>query len=125
MKISPKAKTLIIRYITIAGVITLYIVVMNLIFGGSCLIKNLLHIPCPFCGMTRAHISALSLDFVTAFRYHPLFFLGIPFIIVMVAEENFTGKLKKITNIAVTGTGVLFLVVYIIRLILGDPFLFN
>ncbi len=125
MKISPKTKSLIIRYLSIFGVITLYIVAMNLIFGSSCLIKKLMNIPCPFCGMTRAHISALHLDFVTALRYHPLFFLGIPFIVVAVAEDNFTGRLKKVTNILVTGTGVLFLMIYIIRLILGDPFLFN
>ena len=35
-------------------------------------------IPCPGCGMTRAHLAALRLDFPSAFFYHPLWFLPIP-----------------------------------------------
>ncbi len=34
--------------------------------------------PAPGCGMTRALLAALRLDFAAAFSYHPLFFL-LPF----------------------------------------------
>ncbi|MBE6881260.1 MAG: DUF2752 domain-containing protein [Ruminococcaceae bacterium] len=125
MNIKPKTKTLIIKYLSIIGAITLYIVLMNIIFGSSCLIKNLIHFPCPFCGMTRAHIAALNLDFITALRYHPMFFIGLPFLALVLFEENFTGKLKKISNITVITIGLLFILIYIIRLICGDPYLFN
>lgn len=125
MNIKPKTKTLIIKYLSIIGAITLYIVLMNVIFGSSCLIKNLIHFPCPFCGMTRAHLSALSLDLITALRYHPMFFIGLPFLALVLFEENFTGKLKKISNITVTTIGLLFILVYVIRLICGDPYLFE
>ncbi len=125
MKISSKTKTLIIKYLSIIGAITLYIVLMNIIFGSSCLIKNLIHFPCPFCGMTRAHLSALSLDFITALRYHPMFFIGLPFLALVMFEENFTGRLKKISNITVITIGLLFILIYIIRLICNDPYLFN
>ena len=125
MNIKPKTKTLIIKYLSIIGAITLYIVLMNVIFGSSCLIKNLIHFPCPFCGMTRAHIAALKLDFITALRYHPMFFIGLPFLALVIFEENFTGKLKKISNITVTTIGLLFILVYVIRLICGDPYLFE
>lgn len=125
MNIKPKTKTLIIKYLSIIGAITLYIVLMNVIFGSSCLIKNLIHFPCPFCGMTRAHIAALNLDFITALRYHPMFFIGLPFLALVLFEENFTGKLKKISNITVITIGLLFILIYIIRLICGDPYLFN
>ncbi len=125
MNIKPRTKTLIIKYLSIIGAITLYIVLMNVIFGSSCLIKNLIHFPCPFCGMTRAHIAALNLDFITALRYHPMFFIGLPFLALVLFEENFTGKVKKISNITVITIGLLFILIYIIRLICGDPYLFN
>lgn len=35
--------------------------------------KAWLGIPCPGCGMTRAWVSALQLDFSQAFRLHPMF----------------------------------------------------
>ena len=125
MKIKPQTKKQIIKYLSIIGAIALYVVVTGIIFGNSCLIKALIKFPCPFCGMTRAHLSALSFDFVTAFRYHPMFFIGVPFLALVMFEENFTGKLKKISNITVITIGLLFILVYIIRLICGDPYLFN
>lgn len=41
----------------------------------KCPFKSLFGIDCPGCGMTRALIAALKLDFKTAFHYHPLFLL--------------------------------------------------
>ena len=38
-----------------------------------CPFKLFLHVECPGCGMTRAIISVLKLDFRQAFAYHPLF----------------------------------------------------
>ena len=38
-----------------------------------CPFKLFLHVECPGCGMTRAIISVLKLDFRQAFEYHPLF----------------------------------------------------
>lgn len=38
-----------------------------------CIYRYLFNIECPGCGMTRAALSVLSLDFVTAFKYHPMF----------------------------------------------------
>ena len=45
------------------------------LFGITCPIKFLSGISCCGCGMTRALISAVRLDFAAAFYYHPLFFL--------------------------------------------------
>ncbi|MDO4337664.1 MAG: DUF2752 domain-containing protein [Eubacteriales bacterium] len=39
----------------------------------KCPVRLLFHIDCPGCGMTRAVLSALRLDFNAAFRYHSLF----------------------------------------------------
>lgn len=41
--------------------------------GLGCVFYETLGIPCPTCGMTRAVLSAIKLDFGEAFGYHPLF----------------------------------------------------
>lgn len=38
-----------------------------------CPIRHLTGIPCPGCGMGRAWLAALRLDFGQAFAYHPMF----------------------------------------------------
>ena len=42
----------------------------------GCPMKYTIGIACPGCGMTRAWLAVLRLDFSTAFAYHPLFFIG-------------------------------------------------
>lgn len=60
----------------------LYIaVIVAYTFLIGCPINKLTGFDCPFCGMTRAHISFLKGEFAVAFGYHELFFLGIPFIL--------------------------------------------
>ena len=48
--------------------------------GILCPIRYLTGVPCPFCGMTRAWLSALGGDWAAALRFHPLFLLGPPLI---------------------------------------------
>ena len=51
-------------------------VVSLLLFASSgigCVFRKFLHFPCPGCGMTRAWLSFLQLDFASAFSYHPMF----------------------------------------------------
>ena len=48
------------------------------ILGSACPTYALFSICCPFCGMTRAHLAALRLDFAAAFSYHPAFLAGVP-----------------------------------------------
>ena len=43
------------------------------LLGINCPFRSLTGIPCPGCGMTRAWLAALRLDFLAAFRYHPMF----------------------------------------------------
>ena len=37
-----------------------------------CIFKKIFHIPCPSCGMTRAFISIINLNFETAIHYNML-----------------------------------------------------
>ena len=55
-----------------------YIFVSQLIFSYISPTMWLLGMPCPACGMTRAGLSILRLDFGAAFSYNPGIFL-VPF----------------------------------------------
>lgn len=82
-----------------------------------CPFKAISGIPCPGCGMTRAVLSACKGDFREAFRYHPLWIVAVPLVLVEVL--NAMGGIKipaKVNNIILIIAGVLLLAVYIIRL---------
>jgi len=61
------------------GIVILYGVLFGL--GITCPIKWLTGISCPGCGMTRACVSALTLQFSQAFFYHPLW-VALPFVLI-------------------------------------------
>lgn len=99
-----------------------------LCFIALILTMMLLHIPCPIkyltgmscagCGMTRALLSALSLDFHAAFYYHPLWILLFPTAILLIL---FRAKNKKIAfNAVLSCVVILFFAVWIYRLACGD-----
>ena len=68
-KYSPRA--LLLRL----GMLALSCLVLVIVAGqgSGCPFRNMIGIPCPGCGMSRAWFAALRLDFITAFRYHPMF----------------------------------------------------
>jgi hypothetical protein len=91
----------------ILAFITVAIVYMVMAYMGvGCPIKFLTGISCAGCGMSRAWMALLHLDIVSAFYYHPLFWMPVFVLILYVMK-------KKIPWIPII---VLFIVVYIIRL---------
>ena len=74
----------------VAVVVIFYL--LSKFFGSICPTYRFLGICCPFCGMTRAHLAAMKLDFSTAMYYNPAFFLGVPCIFFMVHEKLFAPK---------------------------------
>lgn len=68
-------------------------------FDIPCIFQHFLGISCPGCGMTRAFISALRLDFKAAFAYHPMFW-SMP---ILYLYFLFNGKLfnKKLIDYGV------------------------
>lgn len=75
-------------------------------FNISCVFKNIFHFPCPACGMTRAFIAILSLDFKTAISYNilsiPLFLIIIISFIINIIDIIFNKKyLDKITQLII------------------------
>ena len=85
----------------------------------GCPFRFFLGISCPGCGMTRAILAALHLDFSPAFAYHPLFFL-MPFFLLAYYLDPWIDWSRHI--LLLTFTVLLFIVVYLIRLLsLHDP----
>ena len=80
----------------------------------GCPIKYYLGISCPGCGMTRAWLAVLHLNFAGAFAFHPLFWMA-PFLALAILFE-YKIDMKKY-RWALVLTAALFITVYIIRLI--------
>ena len=87
----------------------------------KCPDKLFLGIPCPGCGLTRAHLAALRLDFGAAFRYHPLFPTALPALFYLIHRNILPVRLPNWAE-WVLGAGLLaaFLGVYGYRM-LYDP----
>ena len=78
-----------------------------------CVITKIFGIPCPACGMTRSQIAFIRLDIMNAFRYHPLFLT--PLLISLLALFD------KLTDRIIISMIVLFIGVWIVRMILFYP----
>lgn len=57
----------------------------------NCTIRRLTGVPCPGCGMTRAALCLLRLDFAGAFRLQPMIYLLIVYI-VLLSLRSIAGK---------------------------------
>lgn len=89
------------------------------LMGIGCPIKFVTGVSCPGCGMSRACLSLISGDISDAFRFHPLFWIVPLFPLLYVLRE--TGKFpKKAYDICMIVICVIFLAVWIVRMIPGD-----
>ena len=103
----------IILYTLIGGLI--------LLFLYKCPFKFILGISCPGCGMTRALLSCLKLDFVSAFNYHPLFGIVIIAAIIWCLDHFGIIQIQHQTRTVLFYVlCALFIIVYIIRLLHGS-----
>ena len=92
------------------------------IFDLPCIIKLFTGVSCPGCGMTRAYMSLLRLDFASAFYYHPLWLLVLIWVGIYALVYFKFPRAKDI----VVAIGVLaLLVTYIIRWFLGPREIVN
>lgn len=89
----------------------LLLAVFYLTFG--CPVKLITGISCPGCGMTRALISLIKLDFSEALYYHPLVILMPLMILVVIFSKRIPQKALKLIF---TFFLILLLIVYIIRM---------
>lgn len=98
-----------------AGIVFIY-GVMHLV-GIGCPIKFVTGISCLGCGMTRAWLSVLKLDFSSAFYYHPLFMLPPVAVIVYLIKSKINLKIYKIIMLTIVAA---FITMYLYRLLFTD-----
>ncbi len=84
---------------------------------GICFFRRITGLPCPSCGMTRAYLALFAGDIKNAFFMHPLFWL-VPVIIGLVVYSQY--KKVNFTKIYII-IAVIFIAVYIVRMILLFP----
>lgn len=87
------------------------------VLGIGCPIKFITGISCMGCGMTRAWLSVLRLDFKSAFYYHPGFFLP-PLVIIILYLKN--KKIIKNYKFFMFTVIAIFVIIYFVRLIWSD-----
>ena len=83
-------------------------------FQLPCVLRSILGFPCPGCGLTRAWLAALRLDFSAAFTWHPMFWC-IPVLVLFILYD---GKVFANNKVNVLIWGALFagvFAVYIAR----------
>ena len=102
--------------ISLVGTIVFIYAVFHLV-GIGCPIKFVTGISCLGCGMTRAWLSLLKLDFGAAFYYHPLFILPPIAAIVYFAKSKINIKIYKIIMLTIV---IAFITMYLYRLIFTD-----
>ncbi len=93
--------------------IVLVIVCYQLQFG--CIYQNFFGVRCPGCGMTRAIISAMKLDFKAAFTHHSMFW-SMPVLGLYYLCDGSPFKSKMINRLIFAMIMLGFIVNWIIRL---------
>ena len=102
------------RYAAFLAVVAVYIVFAA--GGVGCPIHALTGVSCPGCGMTRAWLAVLRLDFKAAFYYHPLFWTVPVALIVFFFRKKLLPN-KTIQTAALSVLLAAFLIVYMLRLL--------
>lgn len=90
------------------------------VFDLGCLIKLFTGLSCPACGMSRAWVSVLRLDFRAALHYHPMFIIA-PFAVISMLYEEKLPKKPFIIFWAIAGSA--FIICYVLRIVNGSDIL--
>ncbi|SCJ94834.1 Protein of uncharacterised function (DUF2752) [uncultured Clostridium sp.] len=97
--------------------IMLWIILLRLfsnLTGTICLIRGIIGIPCPACGITRAIKSLIRLNIKDALYYNPLFLMPFIFMVVLIFKRKYIKVTAKVCAIT-------FIIVYIFRMSLYFP----
>lgn len=88
--------------------------------AGGCPMRHFFGVSCPGCGMTRACLALLQMDFRAAAAYHPLVFALIPGLLYFVFREVLPFPLGRKAETALLAAFSLALVlVYCYRLLIS------
>lgn len=94
------------------GTITGFYLLMEMA-GITCPILFLTGVSCAGCGMSRAWLSVCRADWRGAFCYHPLFWLPIPAVLLLLNKKNMPRRWFVFMGIAIIA---LFLAVWAVRM---------
>lgn len=104
----------------LAGIVLFYVALEAV--GVTCPIRFLTGVSCAGCGMSRAWLALLRLDFAAAFAFHPLVLLPIPAAALLLFQKRLP---RRVFSGGLWLCGGLFVAVYFIRLALpGDVVVF-
>ena len=112
------------------GVLVLFVLVClayasALLFGWNCPLNDVFGVPCPGCGLSRALAALFELDFRAAFRLHPMIFVLPPTVLyALLGEKPLLGS-KIRERILLWSVAALDIIIWMVRLVLHDPLIFN
>ena len=103
-----------------SGLLILFII-MYATFETNCICVWLTGMPCPGCGLTRAGMAILQLEFVQAWEIHPFIYpIGI-YVVVVLLYRYILNKKWKYLNIYGIIIGITMCVYYLYRMMNGFP----
>lgn len=94
-------------------IIVVFYLFLQMVLGIGCPIKFLTGISDAGCGMSRAWLSVLHLDFGRAFYYHPLWMLPVPAVLAILFKKRIPEKIYRLLVVCFVA---LFLMVYFYRM---------
>ena len=109
----------------LAFVILSFLILLSVFEIYSCPIKTIFGISCPTCGITRAIISAIQLDFSKAFYYHLFWPVAVlVFILYLLYEFKVMRLNKKALLLIAYIICILNLIYYLYRLFNGSDIVY-
>lgn len=123
-RVISKITSLPVYVLVIIGVISVAAeLVRRFVFGGGCLMKDIFGVACPSCGMSRAFLCVMRLDFKSAFHFNPAFWtfpLMCIFGALLIADKHPKNRMRRrIWGISFAAMVFIFLAVWVYRLITG------
>ena len=88
--------------------------------GFPCVVNKLFGVYCPGCGLTRAGVAMMKLDFYQAFRYNALSVILLPLLFITIVAffwEGIFNKSSFVSKIPISFWIVLFLLTLIYGII--------
>lgn len=98
----------------IPALAVLLVIALMYISGIGCPIRYMTGIPCAGCGMTRAAVALVLLDFKQALHYHPMVY-ALPIFVALYFLARHKGKSG---NAILWIACALFIITYLIRILI-------
>lgn len=95
------------------GIIIGFYLFLEMVMGIGCPFKFMTGISDAGCGMSRAWLRVLRLDFIGAFYYHPLWMLPVPGLMIILCKSRIPANVYRGLVVLFS---VLFLGVYVYRM---------